>query len=141
MALYDFYDGVPREKRTGEEIAQALGKKNSVIMRHHGALTVGSSIEAAAFLFLELEKCAEEQLKAQQTYKSILPMIDSKVAQETQDYLTTPHGLWLSFQSEYSRTCYKHGLKFKFTETEIKEKQKMSTKHKTTILEAIRHDG
>jgi ribulose-5-phosphate 4-epimerase/fuculose-1-phosphate aldolase len=111
IALYDVYDGVPGEKRIGEEIAAVMGKKNSVIMKHHGALTVGPSVEAAAFLFLELEKCAQDQILAEQRYGKA-PEMAPTVARKVHDYLTSPQALWLSFQSEYALTCHRHGLRF-----------------------------
>ncbi len=119
MAVYENYDGVPGEKRIGEEIMEVLGNKNSVIMKHHGALTVGASVEAAAFLFLELEKCAEDQIIAEQAYGPNLPELDHAVAQNVHDYLTSPHALWLSFQSEFAKTCHDHGLTFEAPDEEM----------------------
>lgn len=118
MAVYEAYDGVPGEKRIGEEIAAAMGGKHSVMMKHHGALTVGPSVEAAAFLFLELEKCAQDQLMAQQRYGGNVPEMDHQVARHVHDYLTSPQALWLSFQSEYALTCHRHGLQFNPPEAE-----------------------
>lgn len=112
MGVYEAYDGVPGERRIGEEIMAVMGRKNSVIMKHHGALTVGPSVEAAAFLFLELEKCAQDQILAEQRYGANLPEMDPAVARKTHDYLTSPQALWLSFQSEYALTCHRHGLRF-----------------------------
>lgn len=118
MGVYETYDGVPGERRIGEEIAAVMGARHSVIMKHHGALTVGPSVEAAAFLFLELEKCAQDQVLAEQRYGANLPEMDHAVAQKTHDYLTSPQALWLSFQSEYALTCHRHGLRFTSPEAE-----------------------
>lgn len=112
MAVYSNYDGVPGERRIGEEIMEVMGQRNAVIMKHHGALTVGDSIEAAAFRFLELEKCAQDQVLAQQAYGHGLPVLDAQTAKKVHDYLSGSKAMWLSFQSEYLYTCARHGLKF-----------------------------
>lgn len=136
MAVYEAYDGVPGEKRIGEEIMEVLGDKNSVVMKHHGALTVGSSIEAAAFLFLELEKCAEDQVLAEQAYGSDLPELAPAVAQEVHDYLTSPYALWLSFQSEYAKTCHDHGLTFEVPDEELKARCDQNLKSENTAFDS-----
>jgi ribulose-5-phosphate 4-epimerase/fuculose-1-phosphate aldolase len=48
----------------GKRIAVAMGDTRAVILRNHGLLTVGATIDAAVGYFLLMERCAEVQVKA-----------------------------------------------------------------------------
>ncbi len=48
----------------GKRIAAAIGDARAVILRNHGLLTVGTSVDAAVGFFLLMERCAEVQVKA-----------------------------------------------------------------------------
>jgi ribulose-5-phosphate 4-epimerase/fuculose-1-phosphate aldolase len=48
----------------GKRIAAAMGGTRAVILRNHGLLTVGASVDAAVGYFLLMERCAEVQVKA-----------------------------------------------------------------------------
>jgi ribulose-5-phosphate 4-epimerase/fuculose-1-phosphate aldolase len=48
----------------GKRIAAAMGGARAVILRNHGLLTVGASVDAAVGYFLLMERCAEVQVKA-----------------------------------------------------------------------------
>ena len=48
----------------GKRIATAIGGARAVILRNHGLLTVGATVDAAVGCFLLMEGCAEIQLKA-----------------------------------------------------------------------------
>ena len=49
---------------TGKRIAAALGETKAVLLRNHGPLTVGGSVEEAVGWFLFLERVAEVHVKA-----------------------------------------------------------------------------
>lgn len=49
---------------TGKRIAAALGEAKAVLLRNHGPLTVGRSVEEAVGWFLLLERTAEVHVKA-----------------------------------------------------------------------------
>lgn len=49
---------------TGKRIAAALGETKAVLLRNHGPLTVGHSVEEAIGWFLLLERVAEVHVKA-----------------------------------------------------------------------------
>lgn len=49
---------------TGKRIAAALGGAKATMLRNHGPLTVGRSVEEAIGWFLELERVAEVHVKA-----------------------------------------------------------------------------
>ncbi|MBB3601980.1 ribulose-5-phosphate 4-epimerase/fuculose-1-phosphate aldolase [Mycolicibacterium sp. BK556] len=48
----------------GKRIAAAIGECRAAILRNHGLLTVGESVDAAVGYFLLMERCAEVQVKA-----------------------------------------------------------------------------
>jgi len=48
----------------GHRIAKAMGDNNSVILRNHGLLTVGDTVDSAAGLFIMMERAAEAEMKA-----------------------------------------------------------------------------
>jgi ribulose-5-phosphate 4-epimerase/fuculose-1-phosphate aldolase len=64
-ALFDDYTGVVYETSEGDRIAQALGKSKAVILRNHGLLTVGSTVDEAAWWFITMDRSCQAQLMAE----------------------------------------------------------------------------
>lgn len=62
--LFDEYKGLVLEKSEGERIAVRLGDRRAAILRHHGLLTVGRSVEEAAWWFITMERACQMQLLA-----------------------------------------------------------------------------
>ena len=50
----------------GKRIAAALGETKAVILRNHGPLTVGTSVDSCVGFFLQLERAAEVHVKVPQ---------------------------------------------------------------------------
>ena len=50
----------------GKAVARALGDKGALILRNHGIVTAGSTIEHAVFLAIKLEKACRIQMLAEQ---------------------------------------------------------------------------
>jgi ribulose-5-phosphate 4-epimerase/fuculose-1-phosphate aldolase len=63
-SLFDDYTGVVLDTEEGKRIAHALGENKAVILRNHGLLTVGTSIEEAAWWFITMERSCQAQLLA-----------------------------------------------------------------------------
>jgi ribulose-5-phosphate 4-epimerase/fuculose-1-phosphate aldolase len=63
--LFDDYTGVVNELSEGERIGQALGPCKAVILRNHGLLTVGRSVDEAAWWFITMERSCQAQLLAE----------------------------------------------------------------------------
>jgi ribulose-5-phosphate 4-epimerase/fuculose-1-phosphate aldolase len=62
-AVYEEFGGVVFDEAEGKRLAQALGPKGKgLILRNHGVLTVGGTVEEAAYLFTLLERSCEVQL-------------------------------------------------------------------------------
>ncbi len=64
-ALFDDFTGVVLDTSEGERIAKALGKNKAAILQNHGLLTVGESVEAAAWWFITMERSCQAQLLAE----------------------------------------------------------------------------
>lgn len=64
LALYADFGGVAMESDEGLAIATALGDAKGVILQNHGLLTVGLTVDEAAYLFTLLERSCETQLLA-----------------------------------------------------------------------------
>lgn len=61
--VYDDFGGVVLSEAEGEAIANALGDKNrAIILKNHGLLTVGSTVDEAAYLFTLMERSCQAQL-------------------------------------------------------------------------------
>ena len=63
--LYSDWDGLILEDEQSQRIAGALGSKRAAILQHHGLITVGGSVEEAAWWFMTLDRCCQMQLVAQ----------------------------------------------------------------------------
>src|SRR6266567_4308792 len=63
--LFEEFNGIVYETEEGERIAQALGPRKAVILRNHGLLTVGHTIDEAAFWFIAMDRSCHAQLLAE----------------------------------------------------------------------------
>lgn len=83
-ALFDDYSGVVVALSEGERIATTLGGMKAVILKNHGLLTVGETVEAAAWWFISMERCCQMQILAESTGNP-LKLIKREVAEHTRD--------------------------------------------------------
>jgi len=95
------FRGVVYESHEGENIAKSLGQGKAVILRNHGLLTVGQTVDEAAWWFITMERCCQSQLLAQAAGKPIL--IDDANATRTQKQLGTHYAGWFAFQNLWQR--------------------------------------
>jgi ribulose-5-phosphate 4-epimerase/fuculose-1-phosphate aldolase len=95
-ALYDAYTGVAVDAEEGRRIASALGSRKALVLRNHGLLTVGDSVDAAAWWFLSMERSSQVQLTAQAAGRPIL--IDHKQAVATREQLGGDLVAWINYQ-------------------------------------------
>ncbi|KAL3436895.1 class II aldolase/adducin N-terminal [Aspergillus tetrazonus] len=63
-AVYREFRGVVLDGEEGKRIAKALGNGKAAILQNHGLLTVGQSVDEAAFWFISLDKTCHAQLLA-----------------------------------------------------------------------------
>jgi ribulose-5-phosphate 4-epimerase/fuculose-1-phosphate aldolase len=100
-ALFDDYTGVVLDLEEGKRIAHTLGDHKAVILRNHGLLTVGHSVDEAVFWFITMERSCQAQLLAEAAGTPI------KIAPEMAELTSTQVGShlagWFSFQPLYDR--------------------------------------
>jgi ribulose-5-phosphate 4-epimerase/fuculose-1-phosphate aldolase len=100
-AVFDDYTGVVLTREEGQRIGQALGQKKAVILRNHGLLTVGHSVDEAAWWFITMDRSCQAQLAAEAAGTPV--PIDPEVARLTFSQVGSPYMGWFSFQSLYDK--------------------------------------
>jgi ribulose-5-phosphate 4-epimerase/fuculose-1-phosphate aldolase len=63
--VFDDYTGAVFEVDEGQRIADALGPHKAAILANHGLLTVGRSVDEAAWWFITMERSCQAQLLAE----------------------------------------------------------------------------
>jgi ribulose-5-phosphate 4-epimerase/fuculose-1-phosphate aldolase len=97
-AVYDNFGGIVLDREEGKRIARCLGNGKAAILQNHGLLTVGQSVDEAAFWFLSLDKTCHAQLlvdaaSAGSGHKKIF--INDEEAAFTYEQVGTPEKGWL----------------------------------------------
>ncbi len=87
-ALYETFGGVVLEAAEGDAIAGALGGHKAVILANHGLLTVGTSVEEAAWWFLAMEDACRVQVGSEAI--GTPTVIDDDAARRTREQVGTP---------------------------------------------------
>lgn len=95
-SVFDGYSGVVYDQDEGEQIASALGDNKAVFMRSHGPLTVGQSVDSAAFWFITLERSCQSQLLAEAA--GIKNPLDEENAKLTAQQVGREKDGWDNFQ-------------------------------------------
>jgi ribulose-5-phosphate 4-epimerase/fuculose-1-phosphate aldolase len=98
--LFDDFTGVVLDPMEGKRIAHALGDHKAAILRNHGLLTVGHSVDEAAWWFITMERTCQAQLLAMAAGDPVL--IDPDAARVTADTVGGSFAGWFSFQPLYS---------------------------------------
>jgi len=98
-ALFDDYTGVVLETDEGKRIASALGDAKAVILRNHGLLTVGRTVDEAAWWFITMDRSCHAQLMAEAAGTPVL--IDPATARLAASQVGGHRAGWLGFQSLY----------------------------------------
>ncbi|WP_406421540.1 class II aldolase/adducin family protein [Streptomyces sp. NBC_00873] len=100
-AVYQAYTGVVVDEDEGRRIAAALGTRKAIILRNHGLLTVGDSVDAAAWWFLTMERSCQVQLTARAAGKPVL--IEHRDAVATREQLGSDLVAWFNYQPLWKR--------------------------------------
>lgn len=64
-SVFQQYGGLVLEQDEAARIAQSLGRDRAIILRHHGLLTLGRSVEEAAWWFIAMDRACQMQLLAE----------------------------------------------------------------------------
>jgi ribulose-5-phosphate 4-epimerase/fuculose-1-phosphate aldolase len=100
-SLFDEYTGVVLDTQDGKRIATALGDRKAAILRNHGLLTVGHSVDEAAWWFITMDRSCQAQLMAEAAGKPVV--IDPEIASLTYSQIGSHYMGWFSFQSLYDK--------------------------------------
>jgi ribulose-5-phosphate 4-epimerase/fuculose-1-phosphate aldolase len=99
--LFDDFTGVVLDVEEGKRIAAALGEHKAVILRNHGLLTVGHSVDEAAWWFITMERTCQAQLLAEAAGTPRL--IDEENATLTAQQTGGHYIGWLNFQPIFEK--------------------------------------
>jgi ribulose-5-phosphate 4-epimerase/fuculose-1-phosphate aldolase len=99
--LFDDYTGVVLDIDEGKRIAHALGSAKACILRNHGLLTAGGSVDEAAWWFITMERTCQVQLAAEAAGTPV--PIDPENAALTASQVGLPLAGWYSFQPLYDK--------------------------------------
>ena len=90
------------EESEGRHLANALGARKGAILRNHGLITVGRTIEEAAWWFISMERCCQAQFLAESVSSKPL-RIDVVNARAVRAVNGTPFAGWLQCQPLWDR--------------------------------------
>jgi ribulose-5-phosphate 4-epimerase/fuculose-1-phosphate aldolase len=99
--VFNDFTGVVLDVEEGKRIAHALGDYKAVILRNHGLLTVGHSVDEAAWWFITMERSCQAQLMAEAAGTPVL--IDHDMAVLTCGQVGSHPAGWFSFQPLFDR--------------------------------------
>ncbi|GIS33029.1 MAG: class II aldolase/adducin family protein [Gammaproteobacteria bacterium] len=97
--LFDDFTGVVLETDEGDRIAEALGDKRAAILKNHGLLTTGETVDAALWGFLSMDRCCQSQLVAEAVGQ--VERISDETAEMTKGQVGSEIAFWLSYQPIY----------------------------------------
>jgi ribulose-5-phosphate 4-epimerase/fuculose-1-phosphate aldolase len=100
-ALFADFTGVVYDTSEGKRIADALGQTKAIILQNHGLLTVGGSVDEAAWWFITMERTCHAQLLAEAAGTPV--KIDDANATLTHQQVGSQVAGWFQFQPLYAR--------------------------------------
>jgi ribulose-5-phosphate 4-epimerase/fuculose-1-phosphate aldolase len=99
--VFDEYTGVVLDLEEGKKIAHALADKKAAILRNHGLLTVGHSVDEAVWWFITMERSCQAQLMAEAAGTPV--HIDPEMARLTASQVGSHLAGYFSFQPLYDK--------------------------------------
>lgn len=104
--MYDEYSGVVEDEE-GQQIAAALGSAKATILANHGLLTVGGSVEEAAWWFIAMDRCCQVQMLAESTGSTPRP-IPAEAARKAREVIGSPGLGRLNFRPLLQAVLHQH---------------------------------
>jgi len=101
--LYSEQGGIYSELSEGAEIAKKLKNKKAAILRNHGLLTLGTTVDSAVWWFVALERSCQTQLTALATGKELIEL-NNEEAQRGYEELGNEDAGYFQFQPLYQKT-------------------------------------
>ncbi|ESZ97942.1 Class II Aldolase family protein [Sclerotinia borealis F-4128] len=109
-SVYDDFGGIVLDREEGIRIAKSLGNGKACILQNHGLLTVGQSVDEAAFWFISLDKTCHAQLMVDAAGAGsgkVKKIIRDEEAAVTYEQVGGPKKGWLAFQGYYDEVMAK----------------------------------
>jgi ribulose-5-phosphate 4-epimerase/fuculose-1-phosphate aldolase len=100
-AVYDGYSGVVTSQEEGQRIAAALGRHKAAILCNHGLLTVGATVDEAAWWYVTMERSCQAELLARAAGEP--RPIPPEGARAARGIVGTPLAGWFGFQPLWDR--------------------------------------
>jgi ribulose-5-phosphate 4-epimerase/fuculose-1-phosphate aldolase len=100
-ALFDDFTGVVLDVEEGKRIAHALGDNKAAILKNHGLLTVGDTVDSAVWWFITMERTCQAQLLADAA--GTPQPIPHEMATTTAGQVGSELAGWFSFQPLYDQ--------------------------------------
>ncbi|PSK34156.1 hypothetical protein B9Z65_8482 [Elsinoe australis] len=100
QGLYGEFGGVVLKKEEGERLARALGDRGKgMVLRNHGLLTVGGTVDEAAYLYCLMERSCEVQLRVEAACREGLEkvLVPDEAARFTFKMASDPEALYCEF--------------------------------------------
>ena len=104
--VFDDYSGIVEETSEGDRIAGTLGRKKAAILRNHGLLTVGRSVDEAAWWFITMDRSCQAQLLAEAA--GAPHKIPDATAKHTYALVGSQLAGWFQFQPLFQRIARLH---------------------------------
>lgn len=95
-AVFEEYTGLVNDLDEGRRLAEKLGPHKAMILRNHGLLTAGNSVDSAAYFFIAAERSAQAQLMAKAAGTAV--PISDEYAKLTYDQSGMDAAGWVQFQ-------------------------------------------
>ncbi|KAF2085391.1 arad-like aldolase/epimerase [Saccharata proteae CBS 121410] len=104
QGVYKEFGGIVFSEEEGQRLAAALGPNGKgLILRNHGLLTVGGTVDEAAYLYTLMERSCEVQLMVEAAARQGLEkvVVDDEAAAYTFKMASDPEALYWEFQPDY----------------------------------------
>jgi ribulose-5-phosphate 4-epimerase/fuculose-1-phosphate aldolase len=98
-SIFTDYTGVVLDPEESKRIGKTLGTNKAVILQNHGLLTVGNTIDEAAWWFITMERSCQAQLLAEAAGRP--RVIKPEYAKIAHSQVGSLELGWFSFQSLY----------------------------------------
>jgi ribulose-5-phosphate 4-epimerase/fuculose-1-phosphate aldolase len=105
-AVFSDFTGVVLDVAEGDRIAKALGQTKAAILQNHGLITVGHTVDAAAWWFITMERSCHVQLLAEAAAArtgEAPKQVTVEAARQTYQQVGSPFAGWFQFQPLYAR--------------------------------------
>ena len=89
------------EAHEGARMAECLGRRKAAILRNHGLITVGRTVEEAVWWFVSMERCCQGQFLAESIATPL--QIDPENARAARAVNGTPFTGWFQCQPLWDR--------------------------------------